>query len=286
MHRGSIVYSYKDQFWMRWAGSPSTGRITPAELPDRVARNAIDVFGRAIGAVFVPALLRGSEESGEEVLSVGGNVGWTFVGMGTAANMAISLVLSAIVLWGFVRTVRRQIGVTELAVVLSLALTFVWPFYTFRFILPLAPFLYFYFVQGLRFSRDLSVARVVLLVVIGLNVYDHAGYILRARSNPESIDWLVRFREVDATLAWMRDHLDRDAVVATTNPALAHLRTGNKTITLDTLTEPWDVWRSRGAEYVASLIPRELPSRSRGSYVLLYQGPKAASFGTWIIGID
>jgi hypothetical protein len=270
---------------MRWAGSPSSGRITPGELPDRVTRNAIDIFGRAVGAVFVPALLRGSDESGEEVLSVGGNVGWTFVGMGTAATMIISFVLSAIVLWGFVRTVREQMGVAEIVVVLSLALTIVWPFYTFRFILPLAPFLYFYFVQGLRFSRELAVSRVVLLVVIGLNIYDHTGYVRRARSNPESIDWLSRFREVDTTLDWMRDHLDRSTVVAATNPALLNLRTGNKTITLDTLTERWEVWRTRGARYAASLIPRELPSRNRGSYVLLYQGTGTPQ-GTWIIEID
>jgi hypothetical protein len=202
--------------------------------------------------------------------------------MGTAANMTISFVLSAIVLWGFVRTLRQEIGVAELAVVLSLALTFVWPFYTFRFVLPLAPFLYFYFIKGLQF---LSVARVVLLVMIGLNAYDHAGYVLRARSNVESIDWLMRFREVDDTLEWMRGHLDRDGIVAATNPALLNLRTGNKTITLDTLTESWDIWRTRGARYIASLIPRELPSRNRGSYVLLYQGPGAPQ-ATWVIEID
>src|SRR5688572_27655643 len=32
IHRGSLVYGYGDQFWMRFAGSASSGRVTIAEL--------------------------------------------------------------------------------------------------------------------------------------------------------------------------------------------------------------------------------------------------------------
>ncbi len=283
IHRGSIVYGYADQFWMRWAGSPSSGRITTAEISDRVARNTIDVFGRSIGGIFASSMLRGPEESGEEVLSLGANVGWTFVGMGTPANVFLSFTLSAVVVWGFVRTARRKATVAEYVVLISLALTLVWPFYTFRFVLPLGPFLYFYFVQGVRVT--LPVARIVLLTLVGLNLYDHAGYLLRARSNPERVDWIARFTEVDSTLTWMRSHLDRDATIAATNPALVHLRTGHKTITLDTLTESWDMWRGRGARYIACLVPRELPSRARGPYTVLYEASDAAS-RAWVIEID
>ena len=283
IHRGSIVYGYADQFWMRWAGSPSSGRITTAEISDRVARNTIDVFGRSIGGVFAASMLRGPEESGEEVLSLGGNVGWTFVGMGTPVNLLLSFTLSAIVVWGFFRTARQKATVAEYVVLISLALTLVWPFYTFRFVLPLAPFLYFYLVQGIRVN--LPVVRIVLLTVVGLNLYDHAGYVLSVRSNPERVDWIARFAEVDSTLTWMRSHLDRDATVAATNPALVHLRTGHKTITLDTLTESWDMWRSRGARYLACLVPRELPSRARGPYTVLYEASDAPS-RAWVIEID
>ena len=98
---------------MRWAGSPSSGRITTAELSDRVARNTIDVFGRSIGGIFASSMLRGPEESGEEVLSLGANVGWTFVGMGTPANVFLSFTLSAVVVWGFFQTVRRKATVAS-----------------------------------------------------------------------------------------------------------------------------------------------------------------------------
>ena len=34
IHRGSLVYGYGDQFWMRFAGSASSGRVTIAVLPE------------------------------------------------------------------------------------------------------------------------------------------------------------------------------------------------------------------------------------------------------------
>ena len=101
IHRGAILYSYGEQFWMRWAGSVSTGRVTVADLKDRVGTNAVDVFGRGMGGIFAPMLLRGPDESGQELLSIGGQVGWTFVGMGNlSATMAVSFALAAVVCLG------------------------------------------------------------------------------------------------------------------------------------------------------------------------------------------
>ncbi len=90
-HRGSVVYAYGDQFWMKWAGAPWAGRATPADIPARVATNAIDVFGRDVAGIIVPAVFRPAHESGAEVLSLGGRAGLTSGGMGAArATMVIS----------------------------------------------------------------------------------------------------------------------------------------------------------------------------------------------------
>ncbi len=283
VHRGSIVYGYGEQFWMRWAGSPSTGRVSMADLPARAGRNAVDLFGRGIGGIFAPALLRGPEESGEEVVSLGGDIGWMFAGLGgTPANMAVSFAFAAIVIWGFVRCIRERATAAELLVALSLALTLTWPFHVFRFVLPLTPLLYLYLVKGLSSH---AIARIALLVIIGLNVFDHAGYVVKARSNPDDIDWIARYRQVDTAVEWMRSHLDGATVVAATNPALVHLRTGRQTITLDTLTENWSVWKGRGAGYLACLVPRDLPSHARGPYKVLYQSPAEGSPHAWVIEI-
>ena len=233
--RGLIVHGYGDQFWMRRAGSASSGRIHIAELPGRVTTNIVDIVGRGAGGILVQTLLRGPDESGEEVVSLGGRVGIYMIGFGSSpANMAISFALSAIAVFGYIRTVRQRVTVAEFLVPISLAITVLWPWWTFRFVLPLSPFLFFYFIRGLQWPGVVPLARIVILSIIGLNLYDHTSYVLRASSNLSGINWLARATEVDETLDWMRTNLDKDAVIATTNPALVHLRTGHLAITLDT----------------------------------------------------
>ena len=55
--------------------------MTIDELPARVTTNVIDVTARGMGGIFAPVLLRGPEESGEELLTIGGSVGGGCVGM-------------------------------------------------------------------------------------------------------------------------------------------------------------------------------------------------------------
>lgn len=284
IHRGPLVYGYGDQFWMRFAGSASSGRVTAADLPDRVATNLTDVFARSFVGIFGPVLLRGSNESGEEVTHLGGQVGWQFVGFGgLRATIGVSVVLGAIIVWGFIRTVRERVTVAEFLVPISLSITLLWPFWSFRFVLPLTPLLYLYFVKGLAGA---GICRVALLVVISLNLYDHAGYIALARSDPsKGVDWVASFDEIDTTLKWMNTHLEPDAVVASTNPALVYLRTGHQTIALDKVTEPWSVLRGRGARYAACLVSHDLPSVSLGQYDLLYQSRPERQDSYWVVDL-
>jgi hypothetical protein len=186
--------------------------------------------------------------------------------------------------WGFVRTVRERPTVAEFLIPISLSITLLWPFWSFRFVLPLTPFLYMYFVKGLA---TVPAARIALLVVISLNFYDHTGYIARAQSNAsKGVDWIAGFREMATTLDWMKAHLQPDAVVASTNPAIVYLWTGHKTITLDRVTEPWSVWRGRGARYAACLVSYELPGLSHGPHRLLYQSHPERPLSYWVVDLQ
>lgn len=282
LHGGSIVYSYSEQFWMRWAGYPAAGSVTARDLPARIGTNMVDVFARGMGGLFVPALLRGPVESGEEMLALGGAAGLTRGSMGVAsATMVVSLLLSAIVLVGFVQTARLRVTVAELLIPISLGITLVWPFWTFRFVVPLAPFLFFYLVAGIRTFAALKVARLALLCVIGLHVSDHARYVLEARDAEGSrrVTWLVRSRETDDVLSWAARHLG-DGVIATTNPGLVYLRTGHRSVAFDKPLDDWAAWRARGVRYVISLLPVEPPT-APGPFKLLYK----TSTGLWVIEI-
>ncbi len=283
LHGGSIVYSYGEQIWMRWAGDPASGTVTLRDFPARIGVNVVDVFARGMGGLFVPALFRGPAESGEEMVALGGVAGLSRGSMGgAAATMGISLMLSGLVLLGFVRTARTRVTVAELLVPASLGIIFIWPFWTFRFVLPLAPYLFFYLVAGIRTFAPLRVARLALLCVIGLHLSDHARYVLNARDPVDSsqVSWLVQARETDAALVWMTRNLEAGAI-ATTNPALVYLRTGHRTLSFDRPLEDWSVWRARGIRYVACFLAVELPAASRGEYKVLYRSPT----GMWVIEI-
>ena len=136
---------------MRWAGAPASGTISAADIPDRLMTNAVDVFGRAFDGMFVPVIFRGAVESGEEVVSLGGVIGIRRGSMGSAgATVAISFAVSAVALLGFVAVARRRMTVAEFLVPVALAIILIWPFWSFRFLLPLAPYLFFYFIAGIQ----------------------------------------------------------------------------------------------------------------------------------------
>ena len=278
-HGGSIVYSYGEQIWMRWAGDPASGTVTVRDIPARIGVNVVDVFARGMGGIFAPSLLRSAAESGEEMVALGGSAGLGSGSMGSPfLTMVISSALSTLAFVGFVQTARNHITVAELLVPISLSMIFLWPFWSFRFVMPLTPYLFFYVITGIRTIAPLSAVRIALLCVIGLHVFDHAKYVIAARGEQApNVSWLVQANDTRAALEWMTTHLD-DGLVATTNPALVHLSTGHKTLSFDRPHEHWNVWRARGVRYVACLLAVELPSESTG-YKLLYRGPS----GFWVI---
>jgi hypothetical protein len=271
-HGGSIAYEYQEQLWMRWAGTPGYGTATVADLPARVATNLEDIFARGFGGIFVPALFRGPSESGEELVSLGGAVGIRMGSMGSAgATKVISTVIGFVVMLGFVVAARRQATVAELLVPVSVVIILIWPFWSFRFLLPLTPFLIVYLVAGIttlaawvqRSGRAAvlapAMARMALLCLIGLSVLDHVGYIVHARngSRLDGVPWLAQAREIDSALAWLNAHTD-GGVVATTNPALVYLRTGRKTVSFDG-SLPELLARKGDVHVVACFVPVQAP---------------------------
>jgi hypothetical protein len=266
---------------MRWAGDPASGTVTLRDIPARVGVNVADVTARAMGGIFMPELFRGPAESGEEIVALGGAAGLGQGSMGSAGvTMAISVTLSALVLLGFLRAARRRATVAEFLVPITLCIIFVWPFWTFRFLVPLTPYLFFYLVTGLATLAPSRIVRIALLSMIGLHVWDHGAYIRQARGSEGSKDvtWIVQARETNDILDWLDGHTG-DGLVATTNPALVYLRTGHKTLSFDRPIEDWSVWRARGVRYVVCLVAVELPSR--GDFKVRYRSPS----GFWVIEI-
>jgi hypothetical protein len=287
LHGGYIIHDYNEQFWMKRGGDAQSGQITLRELPERVQSNLYSITARDLGGMLLPSALRSASESGEEVFALGENAGLGGSNMGqTTETAVISLSLALLALLGFVVVARQRVTVAEILVLCSLALTLIWPWWTFRFVLPLAPFLLHYVLIGCATlaqwaqrltnratAQDIwALPRIVLFCVLALYSYDHWGYLKHATQSPEAMPWLSEFHEARATFAWIRRHLPLDAVVAATNPAQLFLFTERKAVTAEDPNENWEQWQRIGVRYLVVLRPHSMTALDddRARYPLLY----------------
>lgn len=276
MGNGEALLSYRRVFWQRWAGDSKAGVATLRDLPLRIGQNTVDVITRDAVALVAPSLLRGPHQSGLEVVGVGsyGMLGPMGNGVGT---MIVSTALFLLLALGWTRAVQRRLSIADIVVPLSLALIVAWPFWTFRFILPLAPFLLIYLVNGLRAVTPAGsrVPALAMLGVAGLSLFDHGDYIARARVRQP--DWSIYAEDTDAVLAWLQQH-PVDGVIATSNPALVYLRTGTSTIQLEGLVDR-AVLKARGVRYVVWVhLARMRVPADQGS--VRYVSPRV---GFWVL---
>ncbi|MDX2031648.1 MAG: hypothetical protein SF339_13315 [Blastocatellia bacterium] len=261
---GHIVLPYSTQFWQRRAGFSYLGTVTAADLPGRVAGNLNEIAGRDIGRIVATpvfeALRDPFAESKKQNVQEGAR----------GETLWFSFALSLLAIVGLATAVRRKITMAELAVPLSLGIIALWPWETFRFVLPLIPFVIFYLmmgVQGLgelhaslrkqapgRFVRGLAFA--VLLFIVGVNLYGNVNYILKYAGG-DSLDrpqWLQVFDNAEDLLKWTAANLPPDTVIATNNAPLVNLYTGRKTISADEPAANWSEWERMKIRYMV-LIP-------------------------------
>lgn len=275
-HGGTIATAYLDLVAMRRAGDTAGGRAGLGEWPARVGRNLVTVFGRDLGGVLVPAFYRGPAESGQETVGLGG----TGASMGAApATVVVSFALSALLVLGLVGQVRTRASAADALVVVSMVMILMVPTRTFRYLLPLAPFLWLYFARGVQVVARAAVVRVALLLLIGLQVQEHLQYIVLKSATPPAAEWLSEARAVDDLLAWMDQHLPPGAPVAATNPGLVYLRTGRRAVVASDLAGKADEWRAAGIRFIVALQPIPLPPASLG-----FQ-PLYASRRLWIVSL-
>jgi len=271
--------TYRETFWQRWAGDRTSGTVTVAGLPGRVVANTIDVFGRAVGGVMAPAIFRGAGESGQEIVALGGARGFRAGSMGSAPGaMAISFLLSGLALAGYVTALRRRPTLAEFVIPVALVIILLWPHWTFRFVLPLAPFLFYYLAIGAE-RLGQRTARLLVLSLVGLSVLEHSQYIRVKLTGAQELEWIADAAEVDEVLNWIRERVPPMALVATTNPPLVYLRTGRQTVAIDDPGANWARWRVLGVRYLVALRPSDLPNPALG-YSMAF---RSARRGLWVL---
>lgn len=288
-HGGAVAYAYGDLLAMRQGGIAGSGRIGVSDLSARVGANLINVFGRDLGALIVPGAYRGPAESGQEAFALGGETGLRAGSMGGgSAILVTSSLLSAIALIGFFTIVRTGVTVAELIVPITIAMVVLVPARTFRYVLPLAPFVVFYFFRGIEAvgawiardgrARAGAAVRISVLCVLGLVGMEHTQYVWQAQRGP-LLPWFRDFQEVQAVGDWMNSHLTEPSAVVATNPGLVYLLTGRKTVALVDTVANWERWRAMGVRHAVAFHVTEQPPARLG-YRVIYTSPR---LGLWVL---
>ncbi|MGE0129891.1 MAG: ArnT family glycosyltransferase [Blastocatellales bacterium] len=205
----------------------------------------------------------------------------------TVRTALLSLLLSVIIIIGFISALRARVTLADLAVFFSTLILMVWTFASFRFVLPLLPFAIFYLVLGLRAICRLTqrlfsapgarLQRAALLgviaLIIGFNTYTNAAYGLSMRG-PESErpEWLRAFEENRAMIQWAGEHIPKESVISSSNPGLVHLYTGHKTVGTTDPSTHWELWKRIGVRYAVlnSIRPQSDPSPAMKRYSIIY----------------
>jgi hypothetical protein len=193
----------------------------------------------------------------------GGPFEW-LVGAGGPARVLAHLVAYsalALLVTGFVRTAKRSPLHFLLPAYAGVVL--VWPFESYRFYLPLAPYLLALIVSGAASTgtRRTLVAGAILVIAV-LRV---VPWVATAHANPDAFlgrrDDLPRIRAMFATL---EREVPRDAVVAVGRPAMVHLHTGRKAVELWPFSDPL-IAMPEGASFATfhARFPGDLAAASR-----------------------
>lgn len=281
-HGGSWTYRYSELLRMRRGGEPSLGFVTLGELPARVVFNLGNIFGLDLGAMILPAVYRGPGESGQEAFNLSGETGFRAGSMGGGSEIRwVASLLSAIAAVGFFAAARRRLSVAEYMVAATIAMVAFVPARTYRYILPLAPFILFYFLNGIQAieTRFRSATgsltpgvRIAAACMALLFVSEHVQYIARRYVGPMPL-WLIDYGETTLVTDWLKHNSSPDDVIASTNPGLVYLATGRKTVVMTDIRSRWPLWRAAGVRYAVGLHVIQRPSAESYPHTLRYETP-------------
>jgi hypothetical protein len=258
---GNKVQPYTKQIWQRMAGNSLSGTITAGELPERVWNNLSEIARYDFGALVFYSLYRPLEPG--EAIRI------------PVEARAISLFLTALAIAGFVWVAWQRLTLAEIVMPMAIGVMVIWGWEQYRLLLPVAPFLFFYLLMGVRLIVSLYQklyaqpsprgGLVPLLIVSWLfaagSLYGNIQYIEKkyAAVPEERLRWVSAFEENEALIKHIGENVPKDEVIATQNPALVHLYTGHKTVASDDPASQWETWNRIGVRYIARTSPFPLP---------------------------
>lgn len=269
--QGYIVSNYAAQIWQRRAGDTAAGKITLSELPERIWNNGSQIVTSNIGYLMISPMAMIT---------------------GPMAMELFSVLLSVLMLLGYIGVVRERLTLAEILLPLSLLVTVLWPWDdTLRFVLPLTALLTFYLTRGLgailsrvvQDSEELAqqMPRGAMIaaawIVFSLCIIGNLNYIgMMDHPRFRTVGQQGTFAEIETMMQWVSERLPDDGICASLNPALVYLYTGRKTISAQELVRDWEEWKRMNVRYLVLTSPYGVPAQdSAGNKIrILYQSKR------------
>lgn len=289
---GHIIQPYTQQFWQKRAGDTTSGQITVGGLPGRVGANLLEITGRDVLRIFAAPIFEMLVDPTREIREQ------TAQFAGRPRPVWFSFILALVVVLGFIGVVAEQVTLAEIAVLFSLGIIILWPWETFRFVLPLTPFLIFYLLTGSQmigrfFAKSasrrspewLAASVVTLLVVISL--FAHLNYLLKRDTSSvvRGNAWQLTFDEAERMMNFIERGLPDDGAIATTNPAFVHLYTGRHTVSSGDAVANFEGWKRLGVRYIAraAAFGEDTSRPEESGYKVLYNSRTQRGF--WLVDL-
>lgn len=275
-HGGDIVRDYRNALVWRAGGR----LVEPGVAGSRIWTRFIDVFARDMGAMIMPGGYRGADESGLEVFHLAASSGLDAGSMGIGpAFHVVSGIASVFVLAGAFAMARRRAGVAELLSASTVAMLLLISTHSFRYVLPIVPFLIGYFLAGveasaarIRADAGAPAFRIAAGCLLAFLVIEHGQYIWMKSQEPPPA-WARDHREVRAVTDFVNAHVPADATAASTNPGLLYLATGRRSVVYIDPDDRWEQWKAAGIRYVVAMHLVPQPSPGLG-YRVVYESPR------------
>ncbi len=230
---------YLEEFLIRNPYDLGSGRIGIADLFVRLGKN-LRIYGLQVVPMFIFSALHRS--------LMGGGV------------IFLSIIITGITLWGFVRDIIKGIKPIHFIFLFFVGLTLIWPsvWSSYRFLLPLFPFILIYFFKGVQDIVPCKKAKprkqkitnyrlpvtdyrsLLIFSLIGIATFTSLSVTLKAI--PENLNNLSSYLQGDKwagysedwvnyyrTAEWIRMNTPEDAIVLCRKPFLFYLTSNRET---------------------------------------------------------
>lgn len=227
-YRNEIVYASVEKlspfkiFFLIDTGHPEFGTITAVDFIFRLGNNAYFYFFKSIP---------------ETIFSPLDAAGWFIQ---NPLLEIFGLAISLIFLYGLFSALRKKIGLIEIYTIIYLLMLLSWGYHDSgavdRFLYPVLPFIFLYFVQGIsillekykKYIKSLQPEKALaylLILIIATSLASDVYYIGSLEERQNKTEWGNFLAAAD----FIDKNIPQDAVIIANFPKALYLLTGNKT---------------------------------------------------------